>query len=103
MIKQLSLFVFAFSLVSCTWVKVTEQGESVMVRNADQVADCKKMARTTVSLRNKVMGVERSKEKVQKELETLARNAAVDYSGNVVVPTSEVTDGKQTFDVYQCP
>lgn len=101
--KQLAMILFTFSLVSCTWVKVSEQGESVMVRNANQVADCKKVARTTASLRSKVLGVERSKEKVQKELETLARNAAVDYGGNVVVPSSEITDGKQTFDVYQCP
>lgn len=103
MVKYLSISLTGFLLVSCTWVKPTSEGESVMVRNADQVADCKKMANTTASLRSKVMGVERSKEKVQKELETLARNAAVDYGGNVVVPTSEITDGKQTFDVYKCP
>jgi heterodisulfide reductase subunit B len=103
MFKNISICCAGFLLVSCTWVKVTNEGESVMVRNADQVADCTKVARTTASLRSKVMGVERSKEKVQKELETLARNAAVDYGGNVVVPTSEITDGKQTFDVYKCP
>ena len=49
------------------------------------------------------MGIERSGEKVQTELETLARNKAVEFGGNVVVPSSEIVDGIQSFDVYQCP
>ncbi len=103
MLRKASLVLPCFVLVSCSWVKLTSEAESVSVRTAEQVADCKKVANTTASLRSKVMGVERSKEKVQKELETLARNAAIDYGGNVVVPTSEIKEGKQTFDVYQCP
>lgn len=90
-------------LVSCTWVKLTKEGEGVAVRTADQVTDCKKVANTTASLKSKVMGIERNNKKVQTELETLARNAAVDYGGNVVVATSDIEEGKQTFDVYQCP
>lgn len=101
--KLIVAVLFGMSLVSCTWVKVTEEGEKVSVRDASQVSDCKKVARTTAELRSKVMGINRNKEKVQKELEDLARNAAVDYGGNVVVPESEVKDGKQSFAVYNCP
>lgn len=103
MLKVFSILLVACFLASCEWVKITPQGESVMVRNAEQVADCKKVGRTTVMSRSKVIGVERGKETVKKELETLARNTAVDYEGNTVVPTSEITDGKQTFDIYKCP
>ena len=101
--KTIGVIFITLFLVSCTWVKLTKEGERVAVRTADQISDCKKVANTTASLRSKVMGIERKSEKVQTELETLARNAAVDYGGNVVVATSEVEEGKQTFDVYQCP
>ncbi|HEY5603088.1 MAG TPA: DUF4156 domain-containing protein [Gammaproteobacteria bacterium] len=103
MLSKLTLILTALLLVSCTWVRLTSAGEGVSVRAADQVADCKKVANTTASLRSKVMGMERHRDKVQKELQTLARNAAVDYGGNVVVPTSEIKEGTQTFDVYRCP
>lgn len=90
-------------VASCTWVKLDKPAESVAVKQIDDVGNCKKVARTVVSLRSKVMGIQRNKEKVQRELETLARNAAVDFEGNVVVPSSPIEEGKQTFDVYQCP
>ena len=103
MIRTMALAASAVLLASCTWVSLTKEGEGVTVKTADQVTECKKVANTVASLRSKVMGVERNSEKVQAELETLARNAAVDYGGNVVVATSEVEEGKQTFDVYLCP
>lgn len=90
-------------LVSCTWVRLTKDGEAVAVKTADQVVDCKKVAKATASLRNKVMGIERNAEKIQAELETLARNKAVEYGGNAVVASSKVVEGIQTFDVYICP
>ena len=107
MIKQLtvaiSIMIFVAMLASCSWVKLSKEGETVMVKSVDQVSQCKKVAKTTASLRDKVMGIERSGEKVQTELETLARNKAVEFGGNVVVPSSEIVDGIQSFDVYQCP
>ncbi|MGD8560104.1 MAG: DUF4156 domain-containing protein [Gammaproteobacteria bacterium] len=101
--KELSMVLISVLVVSCTWVKLDKAAEGVSVRQPSDVADCKKVARTVVSLRSKVMGVKRDDEKVKKELETLARNAAVDYKGNVVVPGSTIDEGKQSFDVYQCP
>ena len=103
MIRKMLILSSVLLMVSCTWVKLTSEGEGVTVKTADQVSDCKKVANTTASLKSKVMGFERNTEKVQTELETLARNAAVDYGGNVVVATSEINEGKQTFDVYKCP
>ena len=103
MYKFLLIGLIGFFLASCSWVKLTEEGEKVSVRDASEVSDCKKVARTTAELRSKVMGINRNADKVKKELETLARNAAVDYGGNVVVPESEIMEGKQSFNVYNCP
>ena len=103
MYKSLSILFLGFVLASCTWVKVTDEGKTVSIREEGQVSDCKKVARITSKSKDKIMGVGRNKEKLKKELETLARNEALEYGGNVLVPATEIKDGKQSFFVYQCP
>ena len=93
---------FVGLLTSCSWVDISEQGKMVQVKTAEEVVNCKRVANTTASLKTDIMGVDRNKEKVKAEMETLARNAAPQYGGNAVVPESEIENGKQTFGVYQC-
>jgi hypothetical protein len=102
MLKKLLLFLLCFTICSCTWVRLTKDGEAVTVKTEAEVSDCKRVAKTTASLRSKVMGVERDEDKIKLELETLARNAAVEYGGNVVVPITEIEEGAQSFAVYKC-
>lgn len=89
-------------LSACTWVEPTAQGEKVRVLSAEEVTKCKKVGQTTVSLLAKLAGIERNAQKVQEELNILARNSAVELDGDTVVPISPVEDGKQTFAVYRC-
>ena len=100
--KHFLIVLLAFSLSSCTWVKLTPEAEKVRVLSAQEVQSCTKKGKTTVSVKADVAGIERSHEKVKTELETLARNSAVELKGDTVVPASEIKDGKQTFDVYRC-
>lgn len=100
--KLAILFVIAFALPACTWVTLSKEGEKIRVLSADEVKSCKKLGKTVVSLKDKIAGFDRNEEKVQKELEALARNSAVDLEGDTVVPANEIKDGKQTFDVYRC-
>ena len=100
--KLLPILLLAFTLTSCAWVQLTPEGEKVRVLSADEVQSCTKKGKTTVSIAADVGGIYRSKEKVKEELETLARNSAVDLKGDTVVPASEIVDGKQVFDVYRC-
>ncbi|WP_127478680.1 DUF4156 domain-containing protein [Sulfurivermis fontis] len=90
------------ALSACTWVEPTAQGEKVRVLSAEEVTKCKKVGQTTVSLLAKLAGIERNPQKVQEELNILARNSAVELDGDTVVPISAVEDGKQTFAVYRC-
>lgn len=100
---RVSLFVLlCLAISSCTWVRLTAGGEGVEVKTKEEVANCHRVAKTNASLRSKVMGIERSEEKIKLELETLARNAAVEYGGNVVVPVTEIEEGKQSFAVFKC-
>lgn len=101
--KKLTLLCALFILLpACTWVKLTSEGEKVRVLSAEEVKACKKMGKTVVTSKDKVAGFERSDKKLQKELEDLARNSAVDIDGDTVVPASEIKGAKQTFHVYRC-
>lgn len=100
--KWLAAFAAATMLSACTWVDVTPEGEKVRVLSSAEVTKCKKMGQTTVSVLAKAVGVARHTEKVQEELNTLARNSAVELKGDTVVPISPVANGQQTFAVYRC-
>ena len=96
--------VVAILVMGFKWVKLTPEGEKVRVLEASEVASCRKLGKTTVSVRAKLVGVKRKEKKVKTELEYQARNsAAADFEGgDTIVASSAVTDGKQKFEVYKC-
>ena len=98
----LSGLLFALLTSSCTWVKLTPGGELVSVATSEAVSTCKKIGKTTVSIKSKVIGVKRKSETVENELSSLARNSAAKMGGNTIVPVSETVDGEKTFSVFQC-
>jgi hypothetical protein len=99
---KMLLLLFAVLVTSCSWVKLTPEGEKVRVLAINEVSSCKKLGKTTTTLKDKIAGMSRNKAKVQKEMQALARNSAADMGGDTVVPVSEIQDGKQTFEVYKC-
>ncbi len=103
-INKVVLILFSSLIASaCTWVDLAPEAKNVRVVSMDEVVNCNKMGSTTVSVKADVATFARSKEKVRIELETLARNSALDLGGNVVVPVSEIDKGKQSFVIYTCP
>jgi len=102
--KKLSLTLIAIVTVasSCTWVKPTEKGASVAVANATNVRRCENVREVTVSVTNKIGFIKRDADKVATELSTLARNEAVNFGGDTIVPSSTIEDGHQSFNVYKC-
>ena len=101
-ISTARVVVLAGLLNACTWVKTTPEGEPVSVATADAVSDCVRKGKVTVSLKNRVAGVERKPTKVATELATLARNEGAQLGGDTVVAETPVSDGSQVFGVYQC-
>ena len=91
-----------FILSSCTWVRVTSQGEGVrLVQSAKAVEPCKKIGKVNTKVVSEVV-FSRDAEKVAGELADLARNEAATLGGDTIVPTSEIIDGRRSYDVYQC-
>ncbi|MBN1379707.1 MAG: DUF4156 domain-containing protein [Gammaproteobacteria bacterium] len=102
MLRILVLCFVGLTLQACTWVKLTEEGEKARVLSASEVSNCKLVGKTTSVSKATIAGVERNEEKLQKELETLARNSASDLKGDTVVAIDKPVDGKQVFLVYRC-
>lgn len=94
-------FLGVLFLGGCTWVDLTDQGKNVAVLPAEEVEECIRVGETTVSVLDKVI-LSRSAEKVESELETLARNSAAERAGDSIVPTSPVEDGSRDYDIYRC-
>ena len=93
---------FLFGLGGCTWVKLTEAGETVRVAET-AAADCELRGKTTVVSRAAVAGVDRNEGKFLSELETLARNQAVSLGGNLVVADGPANGNERVYRIYQCP
>lgn len=101
--KKLSLILFAItSLTACSWVKVTPQGSHVAVANPVNVRGCENVREVTVSVTSKVGFINRNQNKVATELTNLARNEAVNFGGDTIVPSSAIANGRQSFEVYKC-
>jgi hypothetical protein len=94
--------VCCLALSSCTWVKITPEGESVrLVQSGKTVEPCKKLGEVNTKVVSKMV-FSRDKEKVAKELADLARNEAVLMEGDTIVPISDIVEGRRSFGVYQC-
>ncbi len=90
------------ALSACAWVKPTDAGLSIRLVGYDQVGQCKKLGKTTVSVLDKVGFISRAQDKVGEELKILARNSAAEMGGDTIVAAGAVSGGEQPFDVFRC-
>lgn len=89
-------------VTACSWVDLSPAGERVDVMTQDQAAECERLGQTTSQVLDKVGFVDRSPEKLEQELITLARNEAASMGGDAIVAATEIMDGRQRFTVYRC-
>lgn len=101
-IAPLLIIGLALLLTGCSWVKPTPEGEKVRVLDAGEVTRCRELGNTTVSLLDRIAGIERDREQVEKELQILARNSAARAGGDTVVAISPAQDGEQRYAIYRC-
>lgn len=89
-------------LAGCTWVKLEAEADAVVVAAAEAVTDCERLRSTRVSVLDHVGVLKRKQSKVARELETLARNNALEFGGDTVVAAGPVAAGEQSFIIYRC-
>ena len=101
--KNLSLIGLGLLLGGCaSSIKLNEQGEKIRVLDPSEVSSCRELGKTNTSVTWVVVGVERPKDVVSKELRTIARNSAARMGGDTIVPLTVIDKGQQTFVVYKC-
>jgi hypothetical protein len=89
-------------LSACTWIELTEEAESVNVM-ATAPSGCERLGSTQSMTKSDIASIDRKREKIAIELETLARNAAARMGGDTIVPESDVSDhGEQEFGIFHC-
>lgn len=99
---KIIIMVKAFLLISaCAWVNENPNGQSVAITNG--AVNCPAAGTITVSTKHKVTFIKRGSNKVQSELQILARNEALKINANTIKPVSEPVDGKQQYTAYRCP
>jgi hypothetical protein len=98
-----SLLVVLVAGCASSMIPVREGSDRVSLADADQVANCKSMGTTTVSVLAR-MGIfmTRSAEAVEANLLQLARNDAVDDGADTLVKGESEVLGKRTFSIYKC-
>jgi hypothetical protein len=100
--RLLAILTILATLQACSWVKLTEGGETVTVVSKVP-SSCERLGATASQTRADVATIGRNKKKIGDELQTLARNSASRMGGDTIVPESEISDtGEQTFGVYRC-
>ena len=91
------------SLSACTWVPMAPEAAKVRVLPAGAApASCEKRGEITVSVTHSVAFYERNALRVRDELETMARNDAMDIPANAVQPLGDPSNGEQRFAAYHC-
>lgn len=83
-------------------IGVQPGADQVAVARPDQVAQCKEIGKTTVSVLAEVGFISRGVANVDANLQQLARNEAVNQGGDTVVPGERPEVGKRTFTIYKC-
>jgi hypothetical protein len=101
--KQLLALSFLLgSLSACSWVEVKPQAEGVQLISAGEASNCTKIGMAKAKTLDKIWFLNRDIKKINSELKVLARNEAQTIGGNAIRPVGELTEGQQTFLVYNC-
>lgn len=98
------ILVTAISAVfaGCATPRLSAGGEKVRVLAPDEVSSCRQLGKSNATVLDKVVGINRPMESMEKELETMGRNSAANMGGDTIVPLTVVEHGSQSFIVYKC-
>lgn len=92
----------ALLLAGCSMITAKPGAEEIRVLGEDRVSECESLGSVKVSVLDRVMGLDRHEEDVEDNLETLARNHAIEKDGDTISPLGPIEDGERRFGVYRC-
>ncbi len=91
-------------LSACTWVEPTSTGSQIKLvdQHNETLSTCKKLGSITSIVKHKIGSLNRSEEKVNTELATIAQNEAAEMGGDTIAAEGPADNGRRTFSVYKC-
>lgn len=89
-------------LAACGGIVLQGGASEVQVRTEEQIKDCENVGATHVSVADRPGQPGRNPDQISIELLKLAKSGAAQLGGNVIVEMTEVTDGAQSFTVFNC-
>ncbi|HEV2110601.1 MAG TPA: DUF4156 domain-containing protein [Gammaproteobacteria bacterium] len=88
--------------LSGCWVTPSPVSKNVAVVNGVQVAQCRLVGKADLSVPDKLGSLQRVPDDMENDLQTLAKNQAVNAGGDTVAPLSVQDGGKQSWGYYAC-
>lgn len=92
----------ALGLVGCSFVSVDPGARDVLVLGPERTQQCERLGQTRVSVAAKIGFIKRGTPAIREDLENLARNSAAEMGGDTITAESEITEGKQTYGIFNC-
>jgi len=99
-----ALSLLASGLSGCASSIIGERvgAEQVVLAKDTDVAKCKSLGRSTLSVLSSLGPITRSAEAVEENLLQMARNEAIDRGGDTVVKGNSQEYGKRSYEVFKC-
>ncbi len=91
-------------LTGCASSMIGERvgAEQIVLAKETEVAKCKSLGRSTLSVLSSLGPITRNAEAVEENLLQMARNEAVDKGGDTVVKGNSMEYGKRSYEVFKC-
>jgi hypothetical protein len=101
---KLTLPILAAAAITagCVFVQPTAEGKKVRVLTAAEVERCRSLGVLTSQVADSIGAIPRRREAVQDDVLLNAKNSAAEQNADTIVSTSELKNGKQTFNMYRC-
>ena len=99
-----ALGLLATGLSGCASKLIGERigADQVVLAKESEVARCKSLGRSTLSVLSSLGPITRSAEAVEENLLQMARNEAIDKGGDTVVKGNSLEYGKRSYEVFKC-
>lgn len=92
------------ALSSCTWVNENQAAKEVFAVLSSQTNNCQKVGSIQAEVKHQIGFIKRREHQVNKELQILAKNEAVNLGANTIVAShKKPIEGKQDYDAFICP
>ena len=93
----------AVLFAGCTWVPMKKGAADIQVLSLGQdVSACQRLGEIAVSVKSGVGSWQRNPVEVRDELETLARNEALNLHADSVQPLAQPDSGRQRWEALRC-